>query len=288
MTNTIGFGQAAVNNTIDYGQGAIDNTINWGKSQTLSPSGETNITGTGGTPPFSNVNSFLFDGIDEKMFSTANYTEINGAQNFSVSFWLKPIDSNDGLVWRFGKQGSTSRLACIYYPSIEIVIISFGTSSYYYRSVNGSIPLNQWSHIVYTYNGALSRYNRPEIYVNGVLSQGTNTGITSSQSNFDGTLELGGTGTSGQQNFGNNYIDEFAVWNSTTLTQTQANELYNGGTPLDLNNIASGLAQPTTWFRCGDLATWNGATWTITDVNGGTTLRSVFMQESSRTTDVPT
>ena len=46
MANTIGFGQAAVNNTIDYGQGAIDNTINWGKSQTLSPSGETNITGT--------------------------------------------------------------------------------------------------------------------------------------------------------------------------------------------------------------------------------------------------
>ena len=46
MSNTIGFGQAAVNNTIDYGQGAIDNTINWGKSQTLSPSGETNITGT--------------------------------------------------------------------------------------------------------------------------------------------------------------------------------------------------------------------------------------------------
>ena len=239
------------------------------------------------TPSFSNVNSFLYDGVDEKMFSTANYTELNGSTNFSISFWLKPIDSNDGIVFRFGKQGSTSRLACIYYPSVEIIIISFGTSSYYYRSVNGSIPLNQWSHIVYTYNGALSRYNRPEIYVNGVLSQGTNSGVTSSQSNFDGTLELGGTGTSGQINFGNNYIDEFAVWNSTTLTQTQANELYNSGTPSDLNNIASGLAQPTTWFRMGEEATWNGLTWTMTDVNGGTVLRAANMQESSRTTDVP-
>ena len=46
MSNTINWGKASVNNTIDYGQGAIDNTINWGKSQTLSPSGETNITGT--------------------------------------------------------------------------------------------------------------------------------------------------------------------------------------------------------------------------------------------------
>jgi hypothetical protein len=213
-------------------------------SNAIGGGGGTQGGGTPTPPPFSNVNSFLFDGVDEKMFSTANYTEINGAQNFSVSFWLKPIDSNDGLVFRFGTQGSANRLACIYYPSLEIVIISFGTSSYYYRSVNGSIPLNQWSHIVYTYDGTQSRYNRPEIYVNGVLSQGANSGVTATSSTFDGTLELGGTGTSGQQNFGNNYIDEFAVWNSTTLTQTQANELYNGGTPSDLNNITSGLAQP--------------------------------------------
>jgi len=257
-------------------------------SNAIGGGGGTQGGGTPTPPPFSNVNSFLFDGVDEKMFSTANYTEINGTQNFSVSFWLKPIDSNDGLVFRFGTQGSTNRLACIYYPSLEIVIISFGTSSYYYRSVNGSIPLNQWSHIVYTYNGTQSRYNRPEIYVNGVLSQGTNNGVINSQSYFDGTLELGGTGTSGQQNFGNNYIDEFAVWNSTTLTQTQANELYNSGTPSDLNNIASGLAQPTTWFRMGEEATWNGKTWTMTDVNGVYTNRSVSMVEANRTTNVPT
>jgi hypothetical protein len=151
--------------------------------------------------------------------------------------------------------------------------------------VNGSIPLNQWSHIVYTYDGTQSRYNRPEIYVNGALSQGINSGVVNSQSNFNGTLELGGA--SGFT-YGNNYIDEFAVWNSTTLTQTQANELYNGGTPSDLNNIASGLAQPTTWLRLGENSVWNGFTWTMTDVNGGAVLRAVNMQESSRTTDVPT
>ena len=178
----------------------MSTNINFNKK--LGITGGAGITlPTSSTPSFSNVNSFLFDGVDEKMFSTANYTEINGAQNFSVSFWLKPIDSNDGVVFRFGKQCSTRRLACIYYPSIEIVIISFGTSSYYYRSVNGSIPLNQWSHIVYTYDGTQSRYNRPEIYVNGVLSQGTNSGVIVTSSTFDGTLELGGTGKSGQQKF---------------------------------------------------------------------------------------
>jgi len=132
----------------------------------------------GGTPSFSNVNSFLFDGIDEKMLSTANYTELNGSTNFSISFWLKPIDSNAGVVWRLGSQSGVNRLACIYRPSNESIDISFNVNSYYFRTTKKSIPLNQWSHIVYTYDGTQSRNNRPKIYVNGVLSQGTNTGIT--------------------------------------------------------------------------------------------------------------
>lgn len=240
------------------------------------------------TPSFSNVNSFLFDGIDEKMFSTANYTELDGTQNFSISFWIKPIDTHNGVVWRLGSQVGNNRLACVYNVSNQSLDISFNSSSLYFRTTTNSVPLNQWSHIVYTFDGTQSRYNRPNVHINGVDNSGSTTGITVTSSTFDGTLELGGTGTSGQVNFGNNYIDEFAVWNNTTLTVAQSNELFNSGTPTDLNNIASGLVQPTTWFRMGDLAVWNGFTWTMTDVNGGTVVRAANMQESSRTTDVPT
>ena len=239
------------------------------------------------TPSFQNLNSFLFDGIDEKMFSTANYTELNGTQNFSISFWIKPIDINAGIVWRLGSQSGNNRLVCLWRDNGSIDI-SFNTSSYYYRTAAGSVPLNQWSHIVYTYDGTQTRYNRPDIYINGVNANGATAGVTVTSSAFDGTLELGGTGTSGTINFGNNYIDELAIWDNTTLTETQSNELFNGRTPTDLNNIASGLIAPTTWFRMGDNATWNGATWTMTDVNGGTVVRAANMQESSRTTDVPT
>ncbi len=245
------------------------------------------ILPTNSTPSFQNLNSFLFDGIDEKMFSTANYTELNGTQNFSISFWIKPIDTNAGIVWRLGSQSGNNRLACLWRNNGSIDI-SFNTNSYYYRTLANSVPLNQWSHIVYTYDGTQSRYNRPDVYINGVNANGNTAGVTVTSSAFDGTLELGGTGTSGTINFGNNYIEELAVWDNTTLTETQSNELFNGGTPTDLNNIASGLTQPTTWFRMGDLAVWNGTIWTMTDVNGGTVAESVFMQESSRTTDVPT
>ena len=263
----------------------MSTNINFDKK--LGITGGTRITlPTSSTPSFSNVNSFLFDGIDEKMFSTANYTELNGTQNFSISFWIKPIDVNAGIVWRLGSQSSTNRLACLWRDNGSIDI-SFVTNSYYYRTTPGSVPLNQWTHIVYTYDGTQTRYNRPEIYINGVNNNGPNAGVTVNTSIFDGTLELGGTGTSGTINFGNNYIDEIAIWNSTTLTETQSNELFNNGTPTDLNNIASGLSQPTTWFRMGEEAVWNGFTWTMTDVNGGTVVRAANMQESSRTTDVP-
>ena len=239
------------------------------------------------TPEFSNVNSFLFDGIDEKMSSTANYTELDGSTNFSISFWIKPIDVNTGVVWKLGSQSGTNRLACLWRTNGS-VDISFNTSSYYFRTTPGSVPFNQWTHIVYTYDGALGRYDRPNVYINGIDNNGANAGVIVTSSSFDGTLELGGTGTSGTINFGNNYIDEFAFWNNTTLTETQSNELYNSGSPTDLNNIASGLSQPTTWLRMGENATWDGTKWTMTDVNGSSTIRSIFMVESSRTTDVPT
>jgi hypothetical protein len=45
MANSIGWGQGASNNLIGWGQGAINNLISWGKSQTVSYSGETDISG---------------------------------------------------------------------------------------------------------------------------------------------------------------------------------------------------------------------------------------------------
>ncbi len=264
----------------------MSTNINFNKKLAITGGAEI-ILPSSSTPEFSDVNSFLFDGIDEKMFSTANYTELDGSTNFSISFWIKPIDVNTGVVWKLGSQSGTNRLACLWRTNGS-VDISFNTSSYYFRTTPGSVPFNQWTHIVYTYDGTQTRYNRPNVHINGIDNNGVTAGVIVTSSSFDGLLELGGTGTSGTINFGNNYIDEVAIWNNTTLTETQSNELYNSGSPTDLNNIASGLAQPTTWLRMGENSVWNGFTWTMTDVNGGAVLRAANMQESSRTTDVPT
>ena len=44
----------------------------------------------GGTPPFRNLHSFSFDGIDDYFLGTSTYSEIDGLGNFAFSFWIKP------------------------------------------------------------------------------------------------------------------------------------------------------------------------------------------------------
>ena len=87
--------------------------------------------------------------------------------------------------------------------------------------------------------------------------------------------------TNGFQFTGN--IDELALFNSA-LSQSDVTSIYNNGEPQSLDAYS-----PLDWFRMGDNATWNGATWTMTSVGADTRIaRSINMVEANRTTDVPT
>jgi hypothetical protein len=199
MSNTIGFGQAAVNNTIDYGQGAIDNTINWGKSQTLSPSGETNITGTGGTPPFSNTQSIELDGISDYVGLGNDVSR--QVQTLTMSVWVKPTaNARDGIVLNghtsYGNQG------------IEI----YWNYNQFRARINGSTyglglgnGQNNWSHILVAYDG-----NTLKRMTNGVLLADVVVGATINYTNYNGFF-LGRS----PYGFHIGNIDEFAfcIWN---------------------------------------------------------------------------
>ena len=237
--------------------------------------------GGGSIPPFSNVYSFDFDGVDDKFASNNNYTELNGSTNASISFWIKPLNSSNQFVWRFGKTSGNQRLGCVWRGNGSIDL-SVDTGSYFFRTAVGSVPLNQWTHICWTFDGSLSRYLKTNIYVNGVRSVSVNAGSVLSSLSYNALLEIAGSGTS----FGNFKLDEMGVWNGTTLTEAQSLEIYNSQVPNDLNNLPT-APQPTTWLRQGDSSTWNGSVWTMNDVNGSTVLTSSNMVEANRTTDVP-
>ena len=290
MANTIDWGKAAVNNTIDYGQGAIDNTINWGKSQTLSPSGETNITGTPSTPSFQNLNSFSFDGVDEYFLGTSTYSELDGQNNFTFSFWIKPTNlNNTKVVFSIGNGNADTR-AQQFFLQISAtgqMVFYLTTMGYYCTSINSAISSNQWQHVLISRddNGAIG--SKAKIFVNSVdVTNSENTRFWTNTANATTSLYIG-EHTNGYANPFLGNIDEFAIWSGTDQ-RANVSEIYGGGQAVDLNNLAT-APQPTTWQRFGDNgAVWNGATWTMTDVNGGYTNRSINMVEANRTTDVPT
>jgi len=286
MANTIGFGQAAINNTIDYGQGATDNTINWGKSQTLSPGGETNITGGGGTPPFSNVNSFSFDGVDDYFLGTSTYSELDGQTKMTFSCWIKPTAVSTSVVASIKDTLGYEQMSIIRHSSGYLIAKIYGGTANR-RTLTSSpniAPLNTWSHIVFTLDLSQSAGSRGVWYINGVNVTSSDSTNQAAMNTSGGGLRIGSRDVSSLLPF-TGLIDEVAILNGTDLRNDVAT-IYNNGEPTDLNN--NGLTAPTTWQRMGDNATWNGATWTMTDVNGGYTNRSINMVEANRTTDVPT
>lgn len=290
MANTINWGQAAVDNTIDYGQGATDNTISWGKSQTLSPSGETNITGAGGTPAFSNVNSFTFNGVDEYFVGVGTYSELNAQNKMTLSLWMKPISGAPLYEYVVTvPRNSTANDHVFSFQHFENNYLSFSIDGRTTQSVQAnisSITYGSWNHIMCVLDTTLSGNNRARIYVNGVdetyqFSLGTLTTLQ----NASGGLMIAEE-PQGAYNPYKGLIDEVAIWSGSDQ-RANVGEIYSGSGAVDLNNLPT-APQPTTWQRMGDDATWNGFSWTMTDVNGSYVNRGVNMVEANRTTDVPT
>ena len=282
MANTIGFGQAAVNNTIDYGQGAIDNTINWGKSQTLSPSGETNITGTPSTPSFQNLNSFSFDGVDDTfLVPDTSSLRFNRLDAFSFSAWVNVSATGNNVILSNQRAPSTNYRG--YYFAVQsnnLVMIHRSTLSD--RLIfNGATNLSSgWNHVVFTYDGTAST-SSGQFYINGSADTTTGSGTLTGTAESTDTLYLGCR--SNTDNFFNGKVDETAIF-TTELSQSDVTAIYNNGEPQSLDAYS-----PFVWFRMGDNATWNGATWTMTSVGTDTRIaRSINMVEANRTTDVPT
>jgi|11BtaG_2_1085332.scaffolds.fasta_scaffold04602_3 hypothetical protein len=271
MANTIGFGQAAINNTIDYGQGATDNTINWGKSQTLSPGGETNITGTPSTPSFTNTKSILLDGVDDYVLINNN-ANIDFTSAFSYSVWFKTTDTTNTMALT---SNSTKFLVQLYSPTTRIRCQIFdGSASVKNVDINASgYNDGNWHHIAFT-TDALTTTNGIKVYYDGVLtSQGTlsNSGIRSSA--FDWQL---GKHTSTW--LYNGLIDEVSLFNSE-LSASDITAIYNSGVPTSLSSYSSLVS----WWRCGDGDTAP----TLTD-NGSGGNDGTMTNFTTFSTDVPT
>ena len=243
------------------------------------------IPAGGGTPSFSNVNSFEFDGVDDYFLGAGTYSEIDGLNNFAFSFWIKPSTlANFRQIVTIGTSNADYRAQQIQIASTSGRIQVYVSGMSYFWNSTASLTQDAWNHILVTRDSSRPINEKGKVYINGVdASSSDNTRHWTNNAVANSGLMIG-RHNNGWSSLFSGKIDEVAVY--TQDMASYISEIYGGGQPVDLNNLAT-APQPTTWQRMGEDATWNGATWTMTDINSGYTNRSINMVEANRTTDVP-
>jgi hypothetical protein len=184
---------------------------------------------SGPTPPFSASNSILFDGIDENLqTSLASEFDFDGSLPFSISIWIKPITDSD--VWMAKRNNVNHGWALPFFsqqPRFQMIDTGGGQLAI---GTSASITLNDWHHVVFTYDGSKSS-SGALIYVDGSLVALTNFSDT-----FTGTMSNSDTvkiGSDRMSSFTDGNIADLSIWN-IELNSSQVTSLYNSGTLVDL------------------------------------------------------
>jgi len=262
MANTIYWGQAAVENTNGFGKSATNNTNDFGEICADSWSPETNLTGTGATPSFSNTQSIELDGIDDYVTlgaMTGSSLAITG--DISISMWLK-FSNSGGTEYAMNMGDSYG----IYTSGGTIRGFSRVSGTFTTLSSVGTFNDNVWHNVLYVKNST-----NMLLYIDGVLNASNTNGGTSTITGLD--MRLGARYTTA--NFYEGLMDEVAIWNS----DQSANASVIGSTlPTDLSTY-----NPISWWRCGD----NDTSPTLTD-NGSGGNNGTMTNFTTFSTDVPT
>ena len=240
-----------------------------------------NRTSFGGAPSFTNTKSLLFDGVDEWL-NCGSPTFVDSCTNFSWSFWVKW--NSTGLKYTAYYSNTTADTGGFGFLKVsnETIQMSFNSSTGNYVRTIATVSTGVWYHVLVTYDGSgVTNQDKCKIYLNGSLET-TSTGgtIPSSLSATFSTshiLKLGRLGYTGA--YTDCYIDEMAFWNST-LNGTDATNIYNSGSPSDLNDLGT---QPIHWWRMGDGDTYP----TIIDHTGGNNGTMTNQEVGDIVTDTP-
>jgi hypothetical protein len=229
-------------------------------------------------PPFSNLYSVKFNGVDQRLQNTTASPLLGslGTGNWSVSFWVKVdtmITFANQRLWAFGSGGTLQT---------QMYINSSGNLQFggpWSDGFSWGASAGTWYHVVYRANTGSASANVGYV-LDGSTINSKNQTITTTFDTTGATYIGRNSGSYGFEGF----IDEFAVWNKY-LTNADCLEIYNGGAGVDLNTVAaSGNLQH--WWRMGD-PNGTASYATIVDAKGSLDLSMVNQISSDITTDVP-
>ena len=197
-------------------------------------------------PSFANAKSVLYDGTNDYVDASTSAGDLN-LTNGSISVWAKLTTgaNNDGIISICTGTSGNDKIQIDHQTSSDVLraLYKFTSGSTTSRVASKSIAEAAlisagWVHIVATWDVDVDSLI---LYYNG-SSAGTNTdGLTVYQTTPD-RVHVGKAANANNTYWKGN-IDELGIW-TRTLSAKSVSEIYNGGTPKDLNEgYSAGLIQ---------------------------------------------
>ena len=247
------------------------------------------VSSTPTPPSFADTKSFQFDGVTDRFIGVGNYSELDGQNKATFSFWIKPpsVISSIQVVSsvRINTSASNKQFQIQLYTS-GLIALEQDSGSKYIRGNSSALNLGQWNHVLFCFDTTQgSSANRGRVFINGI-NETLATSVSGVFSTATGGLYIA-ENQNGQYDPFEGLLNEFSIWSGSDQ-RANVSEIWNGGLPNDLNTLPT-APQPTTWFRMGENAVWDGSKFVMTDVNGGyvNTSVGILPTDPNPTTDVP-
>ncbi|MFD1933365.1 MULTISPECIES: LamG-like jellyroll fold domain-containing protein [Nonomuraea] len=180
-----------------------------------------------------------FSGLSESWVTVGASDSLKLSQGMTLSAWVNPTDlsSYRTVAMKDHTAGSAYGLYASNGEKPSAWMLSGGASEHHIVNGGSTLPLNSWSHLAVTYDGAISR-----LYVNG-LEAGQLT-MSGNLADDGGDLHIGGNTRWGE--FFNGIIDEVRIYDrAQTSDEIQADMNIPVSTPTQAStslNTAATLA----------------------------------------------
>ena len=212
---------------------------------------------------------FSFDGTNDVL----SLSEIDSTGTKTYSCWINPTVSGNNGGFLTLANIDTDFVSIALWESEIHVMVAKSTAANNRKNTVQTISTNQWYHIVVV----KSTGSVDNIYINGVnqtliTNGGWNAG------NIPAQYKIGSASFPTTPFTFSGSISNVATWNAA-LNSTEVTEIYNQGSPLNLNTF-SGNA-PTAWWKLNAQDTFDGTSWTIKDYAGSNDGTSVNMTSAN-------
>ena len=219
--------------------------------------------------------SLQMDGADE--YIDCGASSFSGETGISVSVWVYPTAVGTAQAEAIISTDVSSTAPRGFYLALYAsnkIRWQIGTTVYNSKNsldVTNTLQLNQWNHLVGTWNATTM-----SVYINGSLAGDEPSGVANGTFNSTNNILIGARETTGGYFPGR--ISNAAIFKST-LSAAQVLELYNENKPFDLNNFS---VTANNWWRLGSVNTFYNSTtteFTVLDELGTNNGTSVNMEQ---------